>query len=98
MGTPVDGLLHERAQRAQLAEVRGHAERLAAHRPEMLLGLPAGLGLAARDDDLRTGGDVALGERAPDAARAAGHDHHAAAQVEERTELFSVQGALFSCL
>ncbi len=71
----------------------GHPERLAPHRLQVLLGLLARLGLAARDDNARAGSHVALGECAPDAAGPARHDHYPAGEVEESAELLAVQGA-----
>ena len=73
----VDGRVDERLQRVELAHVGGDADRLAAHGLQELLGLGAGVGLAARDRDLGAGRDEALGDRAPDAARAAGDDRDA---------------------
>jgi hypothetical protein len=74
--------------------VRGHPERLPAQRLEVLLGLLAGLFLAARDDDSGSGGHEALGEGTPDAARAARHDHHATGEVEELPEPLAVHAPL----
>jgi hypothetical protein len=70
--------------------VRGHAERLAAERLEVLLRLGARVGLAARHHHLRAGGDEALGNRAPDAARAAGDERHAPGEIEELPQTLGI--------
>ena len=82
---------------SELAEVGRHAERLGPERAQVTLGLLAGLGLAARDHDLRPGGGVALGERAADAARPAGHDDDAAFHGEESLELGPVHSETSIC-
>ncbi len=71
--------------------MRGHPERLGAQRPEVRLGLGAGLGLATRHHHAGARRGEALGESATDAAGSPGHHGHAIGQVEERAELVAIQ-------
>ena len=87
---PLDRGIDERRERVELAEVGRHAHRFAAHSLEVLLHLDAGLGLAARHDDLGPGGDVALGQREADATGATGDDHHPSLHVEQPVELLTI--------
>ena len=70
-------------QGIELAEVGGDADGVAADCPKSLLGLVAGVGLAAGDGDPGAGGDEALGDRSPDATGAARDDRDPSRQVEE---------------
>ena len=86
----VDGALHQCSEVLDVADVRRHADRLAAEVTQMRGGLVAGLGFAAGHDDARTGEDEPLGEREADAAGAAGHDDGAVGHVEETVKCCAV--------
>lgn len=64
----------------------------------MRLGARAGIGLAARDDDLRPGRDEPFGDRPPDPPRPSGDDRDATAQVEQRPQFFLVHEIILSNL
>ena len=93
LAEPLDGAVHERVDRVDVAHVRRDADGLAAELLEMRLGLDAGVFLAAGDRDLGAGGDQALGHGAADAARATGDDGHPAGEVEQRAKPVPVQAA-----
>ena len=65
------GFRHDIARIARRADVGAHEARRAPERSGRRL---AGALVDVRDDDARAFGDVAFGDRQPDAARPAGHD------------------------
>ena len=89
----VDGALDQGAEGVDVAEVRGHADGLAAEPAQVLGGLLAGVGFAAGDHDAGAGQNETLRKREADASRAARHDDGAAGHVEEALKGFAIHAA-----
>ena len=86
----VDGPVDEGVDGVDVAHVRRHADGLAALGPQVRFHRRAGVGLAARDRDLRSGRQQALGDGVADPPRAAGDDRDSARQVVQRAEFGAV--------
>jgi hypothetical protein len=89
-----DRALHDRRDVVEVPHVGGESDGVAAQGAEVLGGVLAVLVVPAHDGDAGAGGDVALGDGAPDAAGAAGDDGDAAGHVEEVAELCAVHAGL----
>jgi hypothetical protein len=85
-----DRPLDDRRHVVELPHVGGEAGGVAAQGTEVVGGVLAVLLVAAHDGDAGTGGGVALGDGAPDAACPAGDDRDAAGHVEQIPKLCAV--------
>ena len=75
--------MHERAEIVDVAQMRWHADGLAAEVTQMRGGLFAGVGFAAGHHHARSGEHESFGQRKADAAGAARHDDGAVGHVEQ---------------
>ena len=89
----VDGALDQGAEVVDVAEVRRHADGLAAEAAQVLGGLLAGVGLAAGDHDAGAGKNETLRKSEADTSGAARHDDGAAGHVEETLKRFAIHAA-----
>ena len=92
MSTPPSWSTVARDEGLELVEVPGvgrHGDRPAARGLDPGRDLLARIGLAARDDDLRAGRGVGLGDGPPDAAASAGDDRDPVGEVVEVEQVLS---------